>query len=207
MYDEKTDFEINSIYLNSGVGDKLIHYFNDEKGKTISKIITLNLKNKIIGIHSEAIDDLNERHLVAVYGGRELAIFELFRNELTKVQNLVFNDFISNVCLYICDDHQLNSVEFCVLSSHSVAYCLGTKSENRKRWRILNRSACEDKSVLYSSFLLGKQWSKTTCFGGTAFGDLFIWTIQDKCSDCEVLQRITCHNVSVIHTYHKHVQL
>lgn len=120
------------------------------------------------------------------------------RNELKIVQNIEFNDFISNVCLYNCDQNELESFEFSVLSSHSVAYRFGTKSDNKKHWQILNRAACADKSTLYSSFLLGEQWSDTICFGGTAFGDLFIWAIRNECNFCEVLQRITCHNVGVV---------
>lgn len=57
-----------------------------------------------------------------------------------------------------------------------------------------NKLSCPDKSTLYSSLILGTTWKSTVIFGGTALGDVFIWSeIDDK---IRILHRLAGHNVN-----------
>lgn len=56
-------------------------------------------------------------------------------------------------------------------------------------------SCIDDKSTLYSSYILGKKWNTTIIFGGTALGNLIIWKINDNSTQSNIIHRLTGHNV------------
>lgn len=136
-------------------------------------------------------------HRIIAYGGRDLAIIELNDNHLTIIQTKKIGDWISSVHLYENDENNTcDSYEFCVLSSHSVAYRIQANNVN-KSWNLLTKSSCIEKSTLYCSRIIGKQWKNTTVFGGTALGELIIWNVNSDCVSCEVYHRLSGHNVNV----------
>lgn len=97
------------------------------------------------------------------------------------------NDWINNVQLYVSEEQ--NSM--CLLTSHSVALHLAFNSDRATE---TERISCADKSTLYSSCLVGSLWSQTLVFGGTALGDLIIWSLAAEKSGI-ILHRLSGHNV------------
>lgn len=141
-----------------------------------------------------------DEYRIIAYGGRELAIVELLLHErrLRILQKLTFGDWISSVLLYENAEASTNEhvLEFCVLSAHSVATRVAANPQGSS-WRILNSCKSTEKSTLYCSHLMGKRWCDTVVFGGTALGELIVWTI-DEDTLRSVYQRHSGHNVRFI---------
>lgn len=132
-----------------------------------------------------------------MYGGKELAILKLTNEiEIELVSRVTINDWINAVRIYdpINDDEDQNQVRFCVLTSHSIA--LELEANANGNWTIGNKSGCIDKCTLYCSLVVGKKWSTTTILGGTALGELIIWSVKHNCMAQEVIHRLSGHNVS-----------
>lgn len=104
------------------------------------------------------------------------------------------NDWINNVQLY-SSQQQLS---MCLLTSHSVALHFAFQTVDRPIET--ERIACADKSTLYSSCLVGSQWSETLVFGGTALGDLMIWSLATE-RNGTILHRLSGHNVCTPRSY------
>lgn len=128
---------------------------------------------------------------MVVYAGREVAILLNQNKDLKLVTRLELNDWISSVHVY--EPTSNDSVSFCIVSAHSVASEFKVYSSGK--WSIEHKSSCLDKCTLYSSLIIGSKWHETTIFGGTAFGELIIWRVNEEGSPCEVLQRVSGHNV------------
>lgn len=132
-----------------------------------------------------------------MYGGRELVIIELIEQRLRVIQTLEFRDWISSVQIY--DEIIAGDIlEFCVLTSHSVAYRIEADLQ-KATWRTVATCRCVEKSTLYCSRIIGRRWSDTTILGGTALGELIIWTVGVEDTPRKVLQRQFGHNVSNTH--------
>lgn len=174
-----------------GVGNELHQYFIDSTGLTVHRQICLNFRSKVYGISScDGQSDSNTQFIV-VYGGKEITIFLLSEDQQLKlITRLTLNDWISSIRLYktISSD----AVSFCVVFAHSVASQFNVNINGK--WSIEHKSTCVDKCTLYCSSIIGNSWEETTIFGGTAFGELIIWT-PDGESPREVFQRVTGHNV------------
>lgn len=189
-------YKQNYFYFgNIGVGNCIRYIHLDNNGNTIEQYLKLNFRSKIFGLCWKQIAG-NIHHIVA-YGGRDLAILELNQNQLTIIQTIQFCDWINSIRLYenatntICD-----SFEFCVLSSHSVAHRLQANNAE-KTWNLLTKSGCIEKSTLYCSRIIGTDWENTKIFGGTALGELIIWSVKSDCLSCEVYHRLSGHNVHI----------
>lgn len=178
-------------FISSGNGNYLRFIHLNANGKTVDKHLCLEFNCKIYGICWIKSGDLS--YSIIVYGGRELAILKLRQHDLTIIQQLKFRDWISAAHLYGSANDIL---EFCVLSSHSVAFHV--KADTReKTWRTLNKSSCVEKATLYCSRIFGRCWSDTTILGGTALGELIIWTVADGDALRQVYQRHSGHNVKL----------
>lgn len=179
-----------------GVGNEIHQYRIDSFGKTVLQQISSSFRCKIYGISSyqNELNDQNEsnQQFVVVYGGREVAIF-LLRDDLDLklITRLTLNDWISTIRVYKPISNDV--VSFCVVSAHSVASEFNVNINGK--WSIEHKSSCVDKCTLYCSLIIGDSWEKTTIFGGTAFGELIIWTPNGE-SPREVFQRVTGHNVT-----------
>lgn len=168
----------------------------DSTKHTIHRKICLGFRCKIYGIASYSQQTETNTQFIVAYGGREVAILYLLEQQLELITRLSLNDWISSVHIYepIVDDE----LSFCVVSAHSVASEF-TVNRNGK-WNIKNKSTCVDKCTLYGSFIIGNRWTETVIFGGTAFGELIIWKAnQCNGSACDVLQRLSGHNVITPH--------
>lgn len=126
-----------------------------------------------------------------VHAGREVAILLLAGKELQLITRLTLNDWISSILVY--EPTSSDEISFCVVSAHSVASEFTVKRNGK--WSINNKSSCVDKCTLYCSFIIGNRWTETTIFGGTAFGELIIWKTNNESLPCEVLHRLSGHNV------------
>lgn len=130
-----------------------------------------------------------------MHGGRELAILRhSVTNELELLQQFSISDWINSLHVYEQQAGDVETITFCVLTSHSVALQVSVSISGD--WRVLSRSACVDKCTLYCSLIIGTEWNSTTILGGTALGELIIWTISDDDMDRKVLHRLSGHNVS-----------
>lgn len=157
--------------------------------------LNLKFKSKIYGIRSlsDAASDEPSRFVV-VYGGRELAILEnVGEPNVNVLQCLTLNDWISTVHIYESTDDAC--IHFCALTSHSLA--MEIEADELSAWKIVNRSASVDKSTLYCSKVLGTHWSSTTVLGGTALGELIVWSVKSGDVAREIIHRVSGHNVSV----------
>lgn len=178
--------------LPQGVGN-VLHLYNSNQKHRKSEA-NLNFKSKIFGICS--IGDATSQKLspsVIVYGGREIALIEIHGedDQLKIVHSFELTDWISTVHIYKCVGGE--SMRICLLTSHSLAIEFGINATGAIK---VNRSACEDKCTLYSSLIKGTEWDGTTCFGGTALGELIVWTVGGNCLDRTVQHRLSGHNVS-----------
>lgn len=179
------------IIFRLGVGNQLQAYaLNENSSSTIRKQINVNFRSKIYAIASD--DGTNGAKHIVIHGGREIAVAVLNdNNDFRIIKRLAFNDWISSVHLYkiVTDD----AIKFCALTAHNVA--LEMEFELDGKWRIKNRQSCIDKCTLYCSLIFGNHWQNTTIFGGNAFGELIIWNIVDSLGACEILHRLSGHNV------------
>lgn len=114
------------------------------------------------------------------------------RPDVHVLKCLAFSDWISTVHVY--ERTESNSVRMCVLTAHSLA--MEIEVDETGAWKISSRSASVDKSTLYCSMAMGSRWSTTTVFGGTALGELIIWSVQTGDLAREIIHRISGHNVS-----------
>lgn len=132
--------------------------------------------------------------LIVVFGGRELAIIDTSDDcQLRLIRLFHTSDWISSVHLYNVDSTE-STLRFCLLTGHSTA--LEIEANVKGEIKILNRSGCSDKSTLYSSLVFGNSWPSTTIFGGTALGQIVIWKPKNDFFGCEVIHRLSGHNVS-----------
>lgn len=123
-----------------------------------------------------------------------MAIFILdIEKQLKLIKHLTLNDWISSICVY--EPISPDEISFCVVSAHSVASEFNVNTDGK--WRIEHKKSCSDKCTLYCSFIMGKNWSDTTIFGGTAFGELIVWQTAVESSQqlASVLHRVSGHNV------------
>lgn len=140
--------------------------------------------------------EIGESHqYVVAYGGRELAILRLKSDELELIQRLEIHDWVNSVLLYENQDEA--ELEFAVLTSHSAVFRIRADNINCT-WKILDKAASVEKSTLYCSRMIGREWNETTVFGGTALGELIIWQVKSGSSSCEVFHRLLGHNVSFV---------
>lgn len=156
--------------------------------------LNLKFKSKIYGICSlsDASWEKQSRFAV-VYGGKELAILtNLGTPNVEVVRCLQVSDWISTVHIYELIDGV--TLRFCLLTSHSLA--MEMELNESSVWKTANRSASMDKSTLYCSKVLGTNWSTTIVFGGTALGELIIWSVKSGDLAREIIHRVSGHNVS-----------
>lgn len=186
---------MNESRAFAGIGNELHQYCIESTGKTHHVTLNLNFKSKIYGIRSlsDASSERPSRSAI-VFGGKELAILtNVGLPNIQVLQCLVLSDWISTVHIYELSTDA--TIRFCALTSHSLA--LGIEaSESNGSWKIANRSASVDKSTLYCSKVLGTQWPRTTVFGGTALGELIVWSVQNGDLAREIIHRVSGHNVS-----------
>lgn len=170
-------------------------YCIESTDKTHHAHLNLNFKSKIFGIRSLSnATSENPSRFVVVYGGKELAILKnVGEPNVELVQCLALNDWISTVHIYESTDE--TTIRCCVLTSHSFA--MEIEANDSGGWEILNRSASVDKSTLYCSMLMGAHWSATIVFGGTALGELIIWSTKSGDLARDIIHRISGHNVSL----------
>lgn len=175
-------------------------YCIDPTGKTHHVQLNLEFASKIYGICSLSDASREEpSRFVIVYGGRELAILtNVGKSDVKILQCLALQDWIST--LHIYEPTQDASTRFCVVTSHSFA--MEIEADELGAWKILNRSASVDKSTLYCSKVLGADWASTTVFGGTALGELIVWSVQNEDVAREVIHRVSGHNVSFDRPFH-----
>lgn len=177
-----------------GIGNELHQYYTDVENKTIHRQINLNFKTKIYGITSLPLNKDADTYYVVVYAGRDAAVLSVTsENEVNVVKKLSLGDWISSIRLYKLN--KCDRISFCVLSAHSVATEIEVNDSGE--YEILNSSSCIDKVTLYCSMILGDKWLDTTLFGGTAFGELIIWTVGDSAHPRNVIHRLAGHNVTV----------
>lgn len=190
----------NAIQLDKsipfiGIGNELHQYCIESTGKTHHVRLNLKFKSKIYGICSLS-DAASEEPscFVVVYGGRELAILaNVGEPNVNVLQCLALNDWISTVHIYKSIENA--TIHFCALTSHSLA--MEIEANELGVWKIVNRSASVDKSTLYCSKVLGTQWSTTTVLGGTALGELIVWSVKSGDVAREIIHRLSGHNVSL----------
>lgn len=157
----------------------------------------LNFRCKIYGVacfrDDSAKKSSTNSEFIVVYGGRELAVFNLKPDkQLTFIKHLTLNDWISSICVY--QPISPDQISFCVVSAHSVASEFNVNVNGE--WRIEQKKSCQDKCTLYCSFIMGKNWRDTTIFGGTAFGELIVWKTNESGQQLSpVLHRVSGHNV------------
>lgn len=187
-------FMILILYFLPGIGNRIRLYYHDSNGQTVKTEVRLNFQSKIYSI--KWIRTSQNQHYILAYGGREIAILKLIENGLKIIQCNEFRDWISSVNLYDKKNAEEKGIlEFAVLTSHSEAFLVQTDNESGT-WRIIDQSSCVEKSTLYCSRQLGERWDNTTVLGGTALGELIIWTIQSGSKLCQVHHRLSGHNVS-----------
>lgn len=153
----------------------------------------MNLRSKIYGISCD--DETNGDKHIVIHGGREIVVANLnVNNDFKIIKRLTLNNWISSVHLYktVTDDE----ITVCALTAHNVALEIIIKLDGK--WRIKNKQSCTDKCTLYCSLIIGNHWQNTTIFGGNAFGELIIWNIVDSMGPCEILHRLSGHNVRYI---------
>lgn len=151
--------------------------------------------SKIYGITSTNNEIYSNSKFIVIHAGREAAIcIANINNDFKIIKKLSLKDWISSAHVY---ESMGSEVSFCIVSGHSIA--TEFKVDIHSEFKIINRSACEDKCTLYCSYITGKRWADTTIFGGNAFGELIIWTVGGNGSTREILHRLSGHNVSVEH--------
>lgn len=177
-----------------GIGNELHQYCIESTTRTHHVQLNLQFKSKIYGIRSLSdASHENASHFVIVFGGKELALLtKVGQPDVELLQCLALNDWISTVHIY--EPPEVATSRFCVLSSHSSA--MEFEANETGAWKIANRSASVDKSTLYCSIALGTQWSTTTVFGGTALGELIVWSVKSDDLAREIIHRVSGHNVS-----------
>lgn len=178
-----------------GIGNELQQYRIKSPNETHHTQLNLNFKSKIYGFH--CLSDASSEEpspFVIVYGGKELAILtNVGQSDVKIVQCLALSDWCSTAHVY--ETHEATSIRFCALTSHSCAMEIEANSSGA--WNIVNRSASVDKSTLYCSRIIGRKWSTTIVFGGTALGELIIWSVKSDDFVRQVIHRVSGHNVSI----------
>lgn len=163
-----------------------LYHYDKKLNCTKETILTERLVDKIHGIRALSIND-NTYHVV-IYGGREFMILRIDDNQMIfKTMNRI-TDWINNIQIY---SSELKTI--CLLTSHSIALQI-THNPNTNCTQEVNRISCSDKSTLYTSCLVGDKWLNTIAFGGTALGDLIIWSLVQE-NKGAVLHRLSGHNV------------
>lgn len=162
----------------------------NESGETIHRQFEFGFASKIYGISSS---NANSKFIV-INAGREAAICIVdINNDLKFIKKLSLNDWISSVHVY--ESIENDKISFCMASGHSVA--TEFKVNIQSEYEIINKSVCKDKCTLYCSYITGNQWADTTIFGGNAFGECIIWTVGENGSTCDILHRLSGHNVNL----------
>lgn len=156
----------NILIFFPGCGNKLKHFFaivSNGKLKWESRWHDLNFRDKIHGIDVEG-------SRVLVYGGRYFAICEIKSKNLKIISQSKLSDVISSAKMTSNAYNLINAV-----TTYNVALQIELDKENKMK--ILRKSACEERSTLYCSHIrLGYTWTGTKIFGGTAFGEVLIWS-------------------------------
>lgn len=182
------------MHLPAGIGNELHQYVLTASNGTVHRKIDIKFASKVYGIATLPTARAAERPpFFVIHAGREIAIASIdAANAVTILQKLLINDWISSVRIYAGSNE--DECRFCALSGHNVATEFVVSAAGA--WQIANKSACVDKCTLYCSYVLGTQWTDTTCFGGNAFGELIIWTVGVDGSTRDVLHRLSGHNVA-----------
>lgn len=190
LYNFLSKFNINNntiLIYDKGIGNVLrLYHYNKKLNITKEIFLAQRLLDKIHGIRTILIGQ--DTYYGVIYGGREFMILHIDENEIIFKSITRISDWINNIQIY---QSELNKI--CVLTSHSVALQIIHDPELNCT-KEMDRISCVDKSTLYTSCLFGEKWLNTTVFGGTALGDLIIWSLSPE-NKGAVLQRLSGHNV------------
>lgn len=143
-------------------------HFRVIDGKWTTSSHDLQFQDKIHGIVSVN----NGTSKICVYGGRFLAICEL-TDRFCIIGQCKLNDVISSATINPSDDRTLD-----VVTTYNVVVQL--RLNEGKIFDIVRKSVCEERSTLYCSHIrygdsIGT-WTNTRIFGGTALGEVLIWS-------------------------------
>ena len=103
---------------------------------------------------------------VACAAGREVLHAEIVDKKIQSSFVIKLSDWISNVSI-------LSNGSVVVVTSHNIAALLSITDQKAE---IKEKLRCVENSTLYCSFIYGKEWENLHFFGGTALGELVVWT-------------------------------
>lgn len=119
---------------------------------------------------------------VAASAGREILFTEIIDNKFQQSVSFKLSDWISS--LKVLDDGLV-----ACLTAHNIAVLLDLTPD---KLVIKEKLLCEENATLYCSHISGKSWNDLTFFGGTALGELVVWTKHE--SQPKILLRQFLHN-------------
>ena len=103
---------------------------------------------------------------VACAAGREILHAEIVDKKIQSSFVTKISDWISNISV-------LSTGLVVVVTSHNIAALLSTTDQKAI---IKDKLRCDENSTLYCSCIYGNEWENIYFFGGTALGELVVWT-------------------------------
>lgn len=119
---------------------------------------------------------------MAASAGREILCTEIADNEFRHSVSFKLSDWISS--LKVLDDGSV-----ACLTAHNIAVLLELTCN---KLAIKEKLLCDENATLYCSHISGTSWNELTFFGGTALGELVVWTKHE--SQPKILLRQFLHN-------------
>lgn len=168
----------------SGIGHQL-KYFYQKDGVFKTHSFDIQFRDKICGIEI-VHDGTNQK--ICVYGGRYLAICELKNERISLIGKCKLTNVISSV-----RPNALNWTDIDVVTTYNVAVKL-RMNISEGVLEIIRKSVCVERSTLYCSHIRSADaqdgWTSLRIFGGTALGEVLIWSPNES-GRSEILYRFS----------------
>ncbi|XP_069793436.1 tRNA (34-2'-O)-methyltransferase regulator WDR6 isoform X2 [Narcine bancroftii] len=189
-----TALQIVGDFILSGEGASVLLYPLDAAHGHSKKLSCDVLRNyRVHGI--EPRDGVSDPTLLAVFGGKGVAVLELNTQGDEPVlrpagQLYELHDWIWDL-RWLQDSNQPATYFALALSHNSVALC--------DYWarRILRQVNCDEKCILYSARFVGCSWDELVLVAGTVFNQLVLWRMQgptDSKGRVQTERRISGHS-------------
>lgn len=162
--------DLISFTFSSGKGNKLIL-----KAGAATQVCSTFPNDKIHQISFRKCNR-SDAYQIVCSAGRDLLVTEIFDNKFQ-------NSFITKISDWISAIKILKDGFVAVLTAHNVALLLEL---NDGKAVIKVKLRCDENSTLYCSHIHGSSWLDLTFFGGTALGELVIWTRNKAYNDSEI---------------------
>ncbi|XP_032892892.1 WD repeat-containing protein 6 [Amblyraja radiata] len=163
------------ILSGEGAGVSL-HFLNSTSGRVEKRIGDVLKNYRVHGIETRGGSGGSEPTVLAVYGGKGVAVIELDAGgeepELRRVGPLYeLHDWIWDLRWLRADEQPAGHLAL-ALGHNSVVLC--------DYWsqRSLREVHCEEKCILYSAHFVGGCWDELVLVSGTVFNQLVLWQME-----------------------------